>query len=240
MKYLKVWTNFADVLAPLADDEIGRLFLFMLHYAETGEEPVEFPGCESFIWPVAKRDIDLMAEKDEKLRQNGSKGGIAKSKNKQALANVSKVYQELPKISKDNQTLANVSLKEIERNEIEINEKELSFIDDDEAHGIQDEQNRVLDAAEDAGFKCSNSERANLLKLYATHGLQKMLEAITSCVKHGATNLAYLEACLKDSPKKAKPKVEAQNFEQRDYKAIQNEIEDRQAERIMQRLKGAV
>lgn len=115
-----------------------------------------------------------------------------------------------------------------------------SLIGEDEAHGIQDEQNRVLDAAEDAGFMKSNSVRAGLIKLYAEYGLEKMLAGFESCVKHSAPNLAYLEACLKDSPKKAKPKVEAQNFEQRDYKAIQNEIEDRQAERIMQRLKGAV
>lgn len=115
-----------------------------------------------------------------------------------------------------------------------------SLIGEDEAHGIQDEQNLVLDAAEDAGFMKSNSVRAGLIKLYAEYGLEKMLAGFESCVKHSAPNIAYLEACLKDSPKKAKPKVEAQNFEQRDYKAIQNEIEDRQAERIMQRLKGAV
>ena len=95
MKYLKVWTDFEGVLSPLKDDEIGRLFLIMLRYAKDGNEPKEFIGNERFIWPAAKRDIDMAEERNEKLRANASKGGIAKSKNKQELANVSKSYQDL-------------------------------------------------------------------------------------------------------------------------------------------------
>lgn len=219
MKYLKVWTDFDKVLAPLSDAEIGRLFLAMLQYAGTGEEPSEFAGNEAFLWAVAKRDIDMMSEKDEKLRQNGSKGGIAKSKSKQTLANFSKFYQTepLPEVASEDVTID--SLKEKKRKEIERKEIELSssFIDDDDAHKIQAEQDRVLDAAEDAGFMKSNSVRAGLLKLYAEYGLEKMLAGFESCVKHGAANLAYLEACLKDTPKKPKAKVVAQDYTQRDY-----------------------
>ena len=75
----------------------------------------------------------------------------------------------------------------------------------------------MLDAAEDAGFQKSNSVRARLLQLFATHGREKMLTGIDSCVKHGATNLAYLEAVLKGEPKKQKPRVSAQDYSQRDY-----------------------
>ena len=111
MKYLKVWTDFEGVLAPLKDDEIGRLFLHMIHYAKTGEEPESFVGNEMFIWPAAKRDIDVAAEKAEKMRENGSKGGIAKSKNNQTLANAGKSYQIVANDSKTCQTEANVSYK---------------------------------------------------------------------------------------------------------------------------------
>ena len=92
-----------------------------------------------------------------------------------------------------------------------------AFVTDDEARAIQTEQNRVLDAAEDAGFLKSNSVRAKLLNLYAAHGLEKMLSALDSCVKHSAPNIAYLEAVLKGEPKKQKPKVSAQDYSQRDY-----------------------
>ena len=94
-----------------------------------------------------------------------------------------------------------------------------ALIADADAHEIQSEQNRVLDAAEDAGFKMSNDVRTSLIALYADFGLEKMLEGMKSCVKHGAVNLAYLEAVLKGKPKK---KVES--FPQRDYSGVQDEM----------------
>ena len=217
MKYLKVWTSFRDLLHPLEFTEIGRMFLMMLEYAETGEEPTEFIGNEAFLFPVAKQQIDLAAEKVETLRQNGSKGGLAKSRNKQTEANDSKSYQNIANGSKRKQSVA---YKEKECNVKECNETEL--ISDADAHMIQTEQNRVLDAAEDAGFQKSNSVRAGLLRLYADHGLDRMLSGIDSCVKHGATTLAYLEAVLKGKPKKAK----VTDFSQRDYSEVQDEIMD--------------
>ena len=240
MKYLKVWTDFEKVLAPLEFDEIGSLFLAMLHYAADGSEPSTFIGNESFLWNVAKRDIDTMCEKDEKLRQNGQKGGIAKSKNKQNVANSTKVYQSLPKVEVATDDVANCSLKEKKRNEIKRNEITSSFLDDDEAHEIQSEQNRVLDAAEDAGFQKTNSVRAGLLKLYADYGLDKMLTGIDSCVKHSASNLAYLEAVLKGTPRKRKAQVSAQDYEQRDYSNVQDELASELAQEIAQMKAGAV
>lgn len=100
------------------------------------------------------------------------------------------------------------------------------FMDDEEARKIQDEHNRVFDAAEDAGFKVSNSVRAKLLKLYADYGIEKILAGFDSCVKHGACNLAYLEACMKGGGQK-KPTVKAlpaQDFTQRDYSGVPDEL----------------
>ena len=122
------------------------------------------------------------------------------------------------------------------RNSLSDNRYSESLIGDDEAQEIQAEQNRVLDAAEDAGFLNSNSVRAKLLKLYADNGLERMLKAFESCVKHGAPNLAYLEACLKDAPKKAKVRVAAQDFEQRDYTDVQKRLEDETANRVVEML----
>lgn len=98
------------------------------------------------------------------------------------------------------------------------------LMDDEEAHAIQNDHNRILDAAVDAGFKCSNSENAGLLRLYADYGLDKMLEALESCVKHGASNLAYLEAVLKGNGKKpTKRALPAQDFQQRDYSGVDDQ-----------------
>ena len=106
MKYLKVWTSFRDVIKPLQDAEKGRLFDMMLLYAEEGTDPGNFAGNERFVWPAAKQIIDLTAEKAEKLRQNGLKGGRTVTKDNQEEANE----------SKNNQTEANESHKEKKRN----------------------------------------------------------------------------------------------------------------------------
>lgn len=78
MKYLKVFTDFANAIAELGDAERGRLFTAMLKYAETGAAP-NFRGNERFIWPVAKLQIDrTVAEYEGKAktnRKNGEKGG---------------------------------------------------------------------------------------------------------------------------------------------------------------------
>ena len=81
MKYLKVFTDFADAMEELGDAERGRLFTAMLKYAETGAAP-DFRGNERFIWPVAKLQIDRMAAecegKAKTSRENGAKGGRPK------------------------------------------------------------------------------------------------------------------------------------------------------------------
>ena len=114
MKYLKVWTDFLNVLEPLQDAEIGRLFVSMLRYADTGTEPGNFAGNERFLWAVAKRDIDIAADRAETLRQNGSRGGRPKTKEN----------QQEPIETKQNQSEPEESRKEKKRNEKKGNEKE--------------------------------------------------------------------------------------------------------------------
>ena len=98
------------------------------------------------------------------------------------------------------------------------------LIDADDAAEIQKDHDRVLDAAEDAGFKMTNNVRASLIALYADNGLEKVLAGLRSCSEHGATTLAYLRACMKDEPKKViKPAVPAQAYTQRDYSGEQEE-----------------
>ena len=118
MKYLKVWTDFDKVIARLSDAEKGRLFVAMLHYAETGEEPSEFAGNEAFLWGVAKRDIDNAVAESAKRSINGSKGGRGNK------AEESNEKQNKANESNENQTEANESRKEKKRKEKKGNEKE--------------------------------------------------------------------------------------------------------------------
>jgi hypothetical protein len=65
MDYLKVYTNFVEVIEPLGEAEIGRLFIAMLKYAEQGATP-DLRGNERFIWPIAKQNIDRTVVEHEK------------------------------------------------------------------------------------------------------------------------------------------------------------------------------
>lgn len=127
MNYLKVWTNFRDVVSSLTDAEVGRLFMAMLTYAETGEEPENFEGNERFLWAVAKRDIDMTNARNETFRQNGSKGGRPKTKQNQEKPNETKNNQEKPNETNENQTEPNETLKEKKRKEKKGNENNSRF-----------------------------------------------------------------------------------------------------------------
>ena len=109
------------------------------------------------------------------------------------------------------------------------------MVSDSEAREIQQDHDRVLDAAEDAGFKMSNDVRAALIALYADHGLQKVLDGLKACVKHGAPNLAYLEAVLKGEPKKTK----GNGYTQRDLSGAQDEAMARMIAAMQSEANGA-
>jgi len=77
MKYLKVFTDFRELIEPLDDSERGRLFTAMLDYAETGTAPA-LSGNERFVFPRAKQIIDLENAFCDKQAANGAKGGRPK------------------------------------------------------------------------------------------------------------------------------------------------------------------
>ena len=113
------------------------------------------------------------------------------------------------------------------------------MVADSEAQEIKHDHDRVLNAAEDAGFRMSNDVRAALIALYADHGLQKILDGLKSCVDHGAPNLAYLKAVLKGEPRKASGKtVSAQQYSQRDYADEQEAAFNRMIRDIQQSQTG--
>lgn len=104
MKYLKVYTDFAEAMEALSDAERGRLFMSMLQYASTGEAGT-LSGAERFVWPIAKQNIDRAQAELEKRAENGRKGGRPKkateSEEKQKKAKESKKKQTKDNKDKD-------------------------------------------------------------------------------------------------------------------------------------------
>lgn len=109
-----------------------------------------------------------------------------------------------------------------------INDDRDSFITTEEADAILRDHDKLLTAAEKAGFPRTDAMRAKLLDLYSDHGMEKMLAAIDACVEHGACNIAYLKGVLRGEPKKnvtvsTAKTVPAQKYAQRSYDNAQEE-----------------
>ncbi len=83
MKYLKIFTDFIEVVEPLSDDERGRLFMAMLGYALDGSQPT-LTGNERFVWAMAKqhinREVAAYKTKVEVGREAGRRSGEARRK----------------------------------------------------------------------------------------------------------------------------------------------------------------
>ena len=249
MEYLKIWTNFREVISMLKDDEKGRLFDMMLQYAKTGVEPEEFIGNEVFLWPTAKRDIDQARAKSETNSENGKKGGRPpKDKGsdqeptetgpEDLLPKETEENRNKPTETDENQEEANERRKEKKRKEMKGNEKKDIFLPVEDAREIQSEQDNVLTAAANSGFGRSDAVRAKLIALYADYGMEKMLYAIDQCVQYGAVNIAYLTSVLKGDGKKPekteKSRVKtviAQQYTQRDYDGEQEDVVARMMEK---------
>ena len=217
-EFLPLFLDFNETTQDLTDAQCGHLVRAMVDYAN-GKEPNVGEGMELMAFRFLKGSIDRNARLSAVRAEAGAKGGNAKAE-KQKIANDSKSLQKVANDSKK------VNINNDINNKTNIDSDNKSFLDDDEAAGIQHEHDRVLTAAEDAGFKMSNTVRARLITLYADNGLEKMLAGFNECATHGAPTLAYLEAVLKGTGKK-KPQMKvlpAQDFPQRDYSGVQDDM----------------
>lgn len=217
-EFLPLFLDFNETTQDLTDAQCGHLVRAMVDYAN-GKEPNVGEGMELMAFRFLKGSIDRNARLSAVRAEAGAKGGNAKAE-KQKIANDSKSWQKVANDSKK------VNINNDINSKTNIDSDNKSFLDDDEAAGIQHEHDRVLTAAEDAGFKMSNTVRARLIALYADNGLEKMLAGFNECATHGAPTLAYLEAVLKGTGKK-KPQMKvlpAQDFPQRDYSGVQDEM----------------
>jgi hypothetical protein len=210
--------KYLQKLANLTDEEMGILIRALIRYHADGELP-DLTGGVSIAFDFIRDDIDQQEEayrkKCEQASENRRKGIGQKKTDDNA--------RQRPSTNDNGRDKYNNNLTITEHNK---NQTESSFIEDESAATIQHEHDRVFTAAEDAGFKMSNIVRARLIALYADNGLEKMLAGFNECATHGAPTLAYLEAVLKGTGKK-KPQMKvlpAQDFPQRDYSSVDNDM----------------
>lgn len=233
MTTLKVWTNFKDVLMNLNDAEIGRLFMMMLEYADSGYEPDMFEGNEAFIWPVAKRDIDMVTGREDANRENGKKGGrppkTEKNRQETPVNNENPTETGFCEETEDEGGLTEETIKEKKRKEIkgkeierESKEKPLKrfsppSVEDVEAY-CDERGNRVdaqtfVDFYSSKGWKVGNSP----------------MKDWKACVR----TWEQRDNSPRDAPAKPTKTVVAQQYEQRAYTGIDDQLmseQDREME----------
>ena len=230
MEFLKIWTDFREVMAPLEYEEKGRLFDAMLLYADTGEEPENLWGNERFIWPVAKRDIDRMNSKCETNRANGSKGGRPKNE----------VNRIEPIITEENPTEPNESLKEKKEKEKESNVKDILLTENREKH------TRFTPPSLDE-VRAYCEERKNGIDPVYFMDYQAARNWVLSNGKKAQDWKAVIRTWERNNFNRGGPKtptktVVAQQYEQRDYSGVQADLmseQDREMEEWMRNEVGS-
>jgi hypothetical protein len=237
--------DYYDRIKRLSNEEVGSLFRnLMLYHAKRYDEMQDFVDAEGVAFDFIANDIDRMEEKYnttcETNRQNGMKGGRPKKQTEPEETDKNPIK---PTETDKNPTKPYKDKDKYKYKYKEQDKESSSFMDDSTAATIQHEHDRVFTAAEDAGFKMSNTVRARLIALYADNGLEKMLTGFNECATHGAPTIAYLEAVLKGTGKK-KPQMKvlpAQQYDQRDYSGVQAELmaeQDREMEEYMSKESG--
>lgn len=77
-KSFPVYLDYSKAVTKLSDAEAGQLFKALLEYADSGQEP-QLEGSLYAVFAIMQnqldRDTEKYAQKCERLRQNGAKGG---------------------------------------------------------------------------------------------------------------------------------------------------------------------
>ena len=105
MKYLKIFTDFLDVVEPLDDEECGRLFKAMLGYSLDGREP-QLTGNERFLWVVARQHMDREAEVYEKKVKHLKRGNVPVTEKKGSVSEQDKDKEKDNDKDKDKDSLS--------------------------------------------------------------------------------------------------------------------------------------
>ena len=181
MKYLKVFTDFAQSMEALGDAERGRLFTAMLEYAESGKLP-DLRGNERFLWSTAKAQIDRAQERYDKDVANGKKGGRPKNSNKP------------------------IETREEEDKDKEEEEEDLTYTAAAAGAGamtpeeLEDArmENELIRIAKDCGLPTGIEQMRLANQLWDDYSYDWLIDAIRRCARRSVQSWGYVHGILQD------------------------------------------
>lgn len=205
MDYLKIWTNFSEIMEPLDDAEKGRLFTAMLAYAASGEQP-SFSGNERFVWPAARQAIDRTRAENERMSAIGAKGGRPKNRENRTEpdetgGNLTKPTETYENLSKPTETYENLRKPTESHKEKKYKEKESNEDDDDTARARETpfgpvELDPVILALQENLIGMAMQHYDDLDGYRDILPDELIIEAVNEAVAHGARTWAYVRSIL--------------------------------------------
>ena len=248
--------DYYDRLKRLSNEEVGNLFRMLMLYHAGRKEEMEALGFienEGIAFDFIASDIERMEDKHsttiETNKINGSKGGRPKKQTKpeETEQNRTKLTETEINRQKANKTEQNRTKpykdkdKDIDKdNKKENNKEKADEISDNELTEIIRKDQAIENAALNVGLQVTPSAMQKARDLESKYGHEELLKAIQASVD--VPKWSYVEGILRNGGVSERPKpkaVPSQGYEQRDYTEIQDDLEKRQAARILERLKGA-
>ena len=208
-EYVPIFFDWLETTQDLTAEEKGNLIDAVVSYASGQEyENLLTGGCK-----IAFRFLKGQVDRNAAISDARSRAGSIKKDQMGTNGN------------KPDQT-GSKSPKEEEKEEENKNKEEE---EEENARQIQEDHNRIMEAAENAGFPRSNTVRAKLLDAYAAYGMEKVLRAIEECATHSAASIAYLQAVLSGKPKQQTARAKqnpAMQYSQRDYSGAEESVDE--------------
>lgn len=203
MKYLQIYPDEIKALTERLDDaERGRLFMAMIAYAETGEEP-NLLGNENFVWPQARLHLDKQREAysekvagaerareaREQAKKNEQKGNFCSQKKNSDSRNSNSDSRK--------KTLDSREEQEQEHKHKQEHKTLLPPPTPSTTTPVDKDLVEVMAAWEKASARYVTEAEADDLKdALSEHGKADALEAIKVCVRNRAVKLAYFRKVL--------------------------------------------
>ena len=194
--------NIMDELALDLDekpDDVAATLIYLNHcgLAETSDQ-------ETFYFPYAVENVGS---------ENSSAARVREYRKKQKALHCNTNETPVKRLCNGEIEKELEIEKEIEVEKVGGNNVTSEFeLDPEEASKIQQDQNEILNAAEQAGFPQNEATMAKLIDMYAEFGKEKVLEGIDICVNRGKISPGYLRGCLTRDEKKKTGKLSYEGY----------------------------
>lgn len=198
--YVPIFFDWLETTQDLTAENKGDLIDAVILYA-TGKEydhlllDDRVRICFRFLKGQVDRNEKISVARSEARKNKTEQNRTFDNKTQQNQTNENKPEQTKTNFLNNNNNKNNKENKKENNND----NKPLFEIDEEFFHGIQRDHDALFQAAENAGFGKTETERTKIVELYEQFGKGRCLEAIDACATYGKPSVAYMRGVLTKS-----------------------------------------